>query len=267
MQKFLLSLFALAAICPHADGADNEPGVVASGETKRVHWATLPPVKQNTYRVQRMKDNPKIDADWNKMAWKNVAPITLEYYMGEEPEHQPRVQAKAAYDNHSIYIIWKVEDQFVLAKRTENQQAVCRDSCVELFFTPSSDPKERGYFNLETNCGGTKLFHAHYSNTKGADYKFTTEDFQDVVTASSLNGPIDNEIASPIVWTLEYKIPFNLLEKAAKTERPAPGVIWQCNFYKCADESSHPHWLTWSPVSHPKPSFHLPEYFGILKFE
>ena len=267
MQKFLLSLFALAAICPHADGADKEPGVVTSGETKRVHWATSPAVKQNTYRVQRMKDNPKIDADWNKTAWKNVAPITLEYYMGEEPEHQPKVQAKAAYDTHSIYIIWQVEDQFVLAKRTENQQAVCRDSCVELFFTPSGDPKEEGYFNLETNCGGTKLFHAHYSKTKGADYEFTTKDFQDVVTASSLKGPIDNEIVSPIVWTLEYKIPFSLLEKAAKTERPAPGVTWRCNFYKCADESSHPHWLTWSPVSHPKPSFHLPEYFGILKFE
>ena len=34
--------------------------------------------------------------------------------MGEEPAHQPRVQAKAAYDDRFLYLIWKVEDKFVL---------------------------------------------------------------------------------------------------------------------------------------------------------
>lgn len=267
MQKFLLSLLALAAIVSQADGADKGEDADTSGETKRVRWATIPPVRQNTYRIQRINDNPKIDADWKKTAWKNVTPIILEYYMGEEPEHQPKVQAKAAYDDHSIYIIWKVEDKFVRAKRTKNQQDVYRDSCVEFFFTPFSDPKQQGYFNLETNCCGVKLFNAHFSESKGEDYEFTANDFQDVVTANSLKGPIDTEIASSTVWTLETKIPFSLLDKAAKIERPAPGVTWRCNFYKCADESSHPHWLTWSPISHPKPAFHRPEFFGILEFE
>ena len=265
MQNFLLSLLALAAIVPQADAADKEGGADTPGETKRVRWATLPPVRQNTYRISRMNDNPTIDADWNKTAWKNVTPITLEYYMGEEPEHQPKAQAKAAYDDHSIYIIWKVEDNFVLAKRTKNQQDIWRDSCVEFFFTPCSDPKEQGYFNLETNCCGAKLFGTHFS--EGDDYKFTAEDFAAIVTANSLKGPIDTEIVNPTVWTLEYKIPFSVLEKAAKVEHPAPGVKWRCNFYKCADDASHPHWLTWSPVTHAEPSFHRPNDFGILAFE
>jgi hypothetical protein len=39
------------------------------------------------------------------------------------------------------------------------------------------------------------------------------------------------------------------------------------NFYKCADQTSHPHWLTWASVDYPQPKFHLPEFFGRLVFE
>jgi hypothetical protein len=136
---------------------------------------------------------------------------------------------------------------------------------VEFFFTPGGDPEERGYFNLETSCAGVKLFGAHVVG--GNDEKFTAEDFADVVTASSLKGPIDPEIVEPTTWTLEYKIPLGLLERFVRIERPGPGVTWRANFYKCADDASHPHWLTWSPVTNARPAFHLPKYFGTLAFE
>jgi hypothetical protein len=266
MQTFVLSLLALAAASsPQAAAADKAEGPVAAAETKRVNWASAPPVKQNTYRAGRMKHNPAIDADWNKAAWQDVAPVTLEYYMGDEPAHQPKVQAKAAYDDDYLYIIWKVEDKFVLARRTQHQQDVWRDSCVEFFFTPGGHPEEMGYFNLETNCAGVKLFGIHTAGSKNE--KVAAEDFSKFATASSLKGPIDPEIAEPVTWTLEYKIPLGLLERFAKFERPKPGVTWRANFYKCAEDTSHPHYLTWSPVTNAKPAFHLPKYFGILTFE
>ena len=266
MRTFILSLLALAAASsPQVGAADKAEGPATAGETKRVRWASVPPVKQNTYHALRMKDNPIIDADWNKAAWKDATPASLEYYMGEEPAHQPKVQGKAAYDDDSLYVIWKVEDKYVLAKRTKPQQDVWRDSCVEFFFTPGGDPKERGYFNLETSCAGVKLFGAHVAGSK--DEQLTGEDFASVVTATSLKGPIDIEIAEPTTWTLEYKIPLSLLQKFTSIERPRAGVTWRANFYKCADDASHPHWLTWSPVTHAEPSFHLPKYFGILTFE
>jgi hypothetical protein len=266
MHKFILSLLALAAAtCPRAEAAGQADGPATPAEAKRVRWATAPPVKQNTYRLPRMKDNPTIDADWNKAAWRGVRPLTLEYYMGQEPAHQPKVQAKAAYDDHSLYLIWKVEDNYVLARRTKHQQDVYRDSCVEFFFTPGGDPEQRGYFNLETNCTGVKLLGVRLAGSKAE--KVTAEDFASIVTASSLQGPIDPEITRPTTWTLEYKIPLRLLEKFATIERPKPGVTWRGNFYKCADETSHPHWLTWSPVTHAKPSFHRPKDFGLLVFE
>lgn len=262
MSMCIISLLSLALTAfPPASMAEEDPA--APGESKRVRWASMPPVKQNTYRVQRMKGNPALDADWDKVAWKDMTPAVLEYYMGKEPAHQPKVQVKAAYDDRYLYLIWKVEDNYVLGKRIKHQQDVYRDSCVEFFFTPARDV-DRGYFNLETNCTGVKLFGAHFG---GKNEKLTAEGFASIVTASSLKGPIDPEIAKPTTWTLEYRIPLALLEEFAKVERPGPGVTWRGNFYKCADDSSHPHWLTWSPVTHAKPSFHLPKYFGVLVFE
>jgi len=103
--------------------------------------------------------------------------------------------------------------------------------------------------------------------TGSKDEKLTAEDFASIVTASSLKGPIDPEISKPTTWTLEYKIPLSLLEKFTKIERPKPGITWRANMYKCADDTSHPHWLTWSPVHNPDPQFHMPKFFGIFAFE
>lgn len=270
MQNFLFGFLALAMTSfPQPAPDDKAAASTTPGETKRVRGAIAPPVKQNTLRVPRMKDTLTIDADWNKAAWKGVTPVTLEYYMGQEPEHQPKVEARLAYDDDFLYVIWKVADNYVLAKRTKHQQDVWRDSCVELFFTPGGDPTvdptKRGYFNLETNCTGVKLCGVHFPGAK--DDKLTDEDFASIVTASSLKGPIDPELAKPTTWTLEYKIPFSVLEKFTKVERPRTGVKWRANLYKCADDASHPHWLTWSPITLAEPSFHQPRFFGMLAFE
>ena len=44
------------------------------------------------------------------------------------------------------------------------------------------------------------------------------------------------------------------------------GQTWRANFYKCADASVFPHWLTWSRVGLPEPDFHQPAFFGTLEF-
>ena len=41
---------------------------------------------------------------------------------------------------------------------------------------------------------------------------------------------------------------------------------WFDTFFKCADESSHPHWASWSPLG-AELNFHTPEYFQELYFE
>ena len=37
------------------------------------------------------------------------------------------------------------------------------------------------------------------------------------------------------------------------------------NFFKCADDSSHPHWASWAPIGEAL-NFHQPQYFAPLRF-
>jgi hypothetical protein len=157
-----------------------------------------------------------------------------------------------------------VEDQYVMAKHQNHQDPVYKDSCVEFFFTPGTDVSE-GYFNLEMNCGGTMLFHHQVVPRKDA-ISISEEDINRIQVVASLPERVEPEIQEKITWQVAYRIPFAILEKYHSFDPPETGTVWRANFYKCADETSHPHWLTWSPIDRPTPDFHRPEYFGKLQF-
>jgi hypothetical protein len=78
---------------------------------------------------------------------------------------------------------------------------------------------------------------------------------------------VNPEVQEPVTWIVACSLSTTLLERYCPVSAPSPHARWRANFYKCADQSSHPHWLTWSPVDYPKPHFHLPQSFGTLEFE
>lgn len=215
------------------------------------------------YTVKKLNQPIKVDSQWNKAPWNEIEPLLLSQYMGEEPTHRPRVLVKVAYDQQAVYVIFKVEDRYVKSIREQYQDPVYKDSAVEFFFCPADDIS-RGYFNLEMNCGGTALF--RYQSKQGK-IPIPQAVFKDVEIAHSLPKTVTTEIQDPITWTLEMRLPIHIIEQYYDVSRPESGARWRANFYKIADQSSHPHYLTWSKVIHPKPNFHLPEYFGTLIFE
>lgn len=220
--------------------------------------------QHETYSVKRLRQPFKVDSDWNKGPWKDIEPLLVSQYMGDEPTLKPRVQAKVAYDEQAVYVIFKVADRYVKSTRTEYQDPVYKDSAVEFFFSPSGD-SSNGYFNLEVNCGGTALF--RFKSKDKEKTPIPQSVFKHVQIAHSLPKTVDPEIQDQVTWTLEIRLPIHILEPYYDISHPESGAKWRANFYKIADESSHPHYLTWSKVVHPKPNFHLPEYFGTLIFE
>ena len=222
--------------------------------------------KDMSYTVKRAGEPVTIDANWNKPVWAKAPALEVARYMGEKPDHIPKVQAKVLYDDQAIYAIFKVEDRYVRAVAQKHQDRVCSDSCAEFFFVPGEDVTA-GYFNIEANCGGTVLFNWQVVPRKG-QVPLTQEDLARMTIASSMPKQVDPEIAEPVTWTIEYRVPYDVLRKYQPAFRtPAPGVTWRANFFKCADKTSHPHWLTWNKVNRPKPDFHVPEDFGVLRFE
>lgn len=216
--------------------------------------------------VPRMESAPPHGGVWNRSPWQVVQEIRLTHHMGPHPDHFPRTAFKIAYTRDAVHIIFQVADRYVRAMATGHQQSVCADSCVEFFFSPEPDATI-GYFNLEINCGGTVLFHFHPKGTREEIETIPKQACDRIVSAHTLPCIVDPEIETPITWSLSCAIPMDLLKGYAPVHRPAPGVRWRANVYKCADKTSHPHWLTWSPVDFPRPNFHLPDFFGILEFE
>lgn len=221
--------------------------------------------KDSVYHVVKLQQPVEIDSEWNKEPWNNISALHITNYMGEEPVFKPKVQAKIAYDSQAIYVIFKVEDKFVRCAVDEYQGPVYRDSCVEFFFTPGTDISN-GYFNLEVNCGGTALF-AYQEMRSVGRIKIPQSSFKKIDLAHSLPTIVMPERKDLVTWTIEYRIPIDILTDYTNVVPPASGVEWKANLYKIASTTSNPHYLTWSYVDHPKPQFHLPEYFGTLKFQ
>ena len=219
--------------------------------------------EQMTYKTGRYQGPFALGGDWDGPVWGHAESLTVGRFMGDYPEHFPRTQAKVLYDNEALYVIFHVEDRYVCARALQLNDPVCADSCVEFFFTPGED-SAAGYFNLEVNCGGTMLFyHQHHRGDGGP---VDPADARRIRIHHSLPAIIDPEMEEPVTWTVEYRLPLDILRKVCPVTVPAPGVRWRANFYKCADRSSRPHWLTWSPVEWPRPDFHRPEFFGVLEF-
>ena len=219
----------------------------------------------NEYYIQKLTQQLSIDGWWDKTPWQNIEPLIIDQNAGTKPAHFPRVQAKLAYDVAALYVIFEVEDRFVRAIAENYQDPVYNDSCVEFFFTPGKD-LSLGYFNLEVNCGGTALFH-HQIRREVNQIPILKADFETLQIAHTLPKIVHPEIKEAVNWVVEYRLPFGILSSYMPTDTPKSGTIWRGNLYKCADGSSHPHWLTWSPIDTPTPDFHQPEYFGRLIFE
>lgn len=218
------------------------------------------------YTVAHVDRRPALGASWTEMPWQDVPYLEIAHYREESSPHRPRVQVRLLYEAGGLWGMFRVTDRYIRCVHTGFQTPVCRDSCVECFLQPKTGG---GYFNFEFNCGGTML--AYYiTDPTRVDAAFAAytplkpTDGRHVGIRPSLPEVIDPEITAPVTWTLAFHIPFSLLETYAGPLTVAPGTTWHANFYKCADDSSHPHWGAWSPVD--ELNFHLPRCFGEIRF-
>ena len=223
-------------------------------------------ITPEVYEVMETEQPIKPDANWDKKQWENVKPVTITNYMGDVPDFKPKVQAKMVYDKDNLYVIFRVEDKYVKSLTDRNNGPVYRDSAVEFFFAPDVENSNL-YFNIEANCGGKVLFHHNNPTDRSKNIRLTDEDIALIEIAHSMPAIVDPEITDEVTWTLEYKVPLALLKKHSPVTMPAKGVEWRANFYKIAEITSNPHYITWSKIDSPRPNFHVPVNFGRIIFK
>ncbi len=221
--------------------------------------------ERSVYEIHKLTQTILIDANWDKPQWQDVKEIEINNYMGKIPGFRPISYVKVMYDESNIYVIFNVNDSCVRSVTKTINGPVWEDACVEFFFAPDSSLPER-YFNVEINCGGIALM--YYNIVPKKNYTILeAEEIKKIEIAHTMPETVDPEISHLVNWTLEYRLPINILEKYSKVSRPGKGVIWKANFYKTAGNNSNPHWITWSNINQKKPDFHLPQFFGTLKFQ
>lgn len=167
--------------------------------------------------------------------------------------YAPSCKASIGFGDKGIAVVFDVRGYDLKAEVLEDNGKVYKDSCCE-FFIMSQDGQN--YYNFEINCIGT--LHAALGPNINSRELLSEQDLAKIQRYSNLKKEKVNKPDGNYYWRVALVIPFEVIGIDPEN---LPESI-SCNFYKCADETNHPHYVSWSPVGTEKPNFHSPSYFG-----
>lgn len=171
----------------------------------------------------------------------------------------PQTRFCAAHNGHEMIFRFDVTEDCTMALVDKDNGQVWTDSAVEIFM--SFD--DSGYYNFEFTCIGRALagFRKSKPDVTHADAHIMVL----IKRYSSLGDECFAEKHIPQGWNLTIVIPVEALF-AHKIET-LDGMQAAANVYKCGDNLSRPHFVSWSPIDSPSPNFHLPQFFKPVNFE
>lgn len=170
----------------------------------------------------------------------------------------PETYVHIATSADKLYIRYDVRGQQLRAVAAKDQEAVWEDSCVEFF---CQLPGSNEYMNFETNCIGTMVSSRRERRDKNVR-PLPLNELALVDRYASVGTEPFEEKDGEFAWTVVIAIPWNLI-----TEDGSKPTTLRANFYKCADKTKQPHYVSWNPIDLPKPDFHCPAFFAELKVD
>ncbi|MFK5973366.1 MAG: carbohydrate-binding family 9-like protein [Flavobacteriaceae bacterium] len=179
----------------------------------------------------------------------------------EEFPYQPDVAFRIAHSNNQIWLKFYITEENILAERTATNSATHKDSCVEFFIDTQQDGN---YYNFEFNCIGTT--HLAYGPNVGSREFISPELIKEKIKIKSTLGEEPfGERTGGHSWEMTVIIPSEIF--IHDEEIQLSNFKANANFYKCGDDTSIEHYLSWNPVKSEHPNFHQPSFFGTLVFE
>lgn len=175
-----------------------------------------------------------------------------------EYPYAPLTAFTIAHSDTHIFIDFFVRCNYLRAVNYENNSHVHQDSCVEFFVSPKG---EKPYYNFEFNCIGT--IHAACREDRNNGMMLSDEQLAQVKRLPSCGTKPFQELEGMFSWNLAVAIPLSLIG----IKYDGNPIDMRANFYKCADSTAAPHFLSWAPIDTPQPDFHRPEFFGDITLE
>lgn len=178
----------------------------------------------------------------------------------EQYPYAPEVAFRMYHTGDRLMLRFDVAERHTAAKVTADNGEVWTDSCVEFFIAPDDSL----YYNFETNCNGTMLLGARKSREEAEQAPAAV--LARIKRETTL--PRGEAIELPEGdnhWSLTLSIPPSALFKHGIADWSGQKACM--NLYKCGDNLSVPHFLSWQPIDTPNPDFHRPEFFADVVFE
>lgn len=171
----------------------------------------------------------------------------------EEYSYKPIVAFDIARSDTAFYLRYFVKGNSLKASHIADDSPVHTDSCVEFFMCKDG---ESNYMNFEFNCIGT--CDAARRVSREIKESISTEEYASIRRYSSVEPQPFEEKKGIYSWELIVSIPFAVM--GIDPENLPEKIM--ANFYKCADDTEFPHFVSWNPIGTPQPDFHCPEFFG-----
>lgn len=205
--------------------------------------------------IDKHAELERISAEMNSLKFYEIACINW-----KEFSYKPHVKFAIAHNNSEIFLKYAVNEQYIRAACSNNNDSVCKDSCCEFFVSPDGNDC---FYNFETNCIGTLLLGYRKLGEKSVHAQ--NKIIGKVRRISSLGNRAFDTQSGNFSWEMTVAIPLqaffmhNLDSFGGKT--------FTANFYKCGDALPEPHYLSYSPIKTDNPSFHQPAFFEKIVFK
>lgn len=173
--------------------------------------------------------------------------------------YRPVVTFRIAHTGDAILLNYAVSEEAVRAVASEDNGRVWEDSCVEFFASPDDDGI---YYNLECNCAGQLLIGG--GEGRNGRSHAPRQILDGVDRWASLGRVPFGTRAGQQTWQVALTVPVATFFMHDVTS--LDGRRMRANFYKCGDLLPRPHFLSWSAIGLPRPDFHCPAFFGMLRF-
>lgn len=173
---------------------------------------------------------------------------------------KPEVRVEVSNDHERLFLHWHVKGEQLRAVTTEDQGPVWEDSCVEFF---CQVPGDKHYCNFECNCVGAMVGSRRLGRAEEVQ-PFSADEMGTIVRKCTYQREAFEEKDGMFEWEVEEVIPLKLI---FRDQAPVFPQVLNVNFYKCADKTKKPHYVSWQPIQLPTPNFHCPQFFGQIELE
>ena len=206
--------------------------------------------------IARHINQPISADDFHNQIWEQCEPVQIDHYWSGEPASPARhAEARVCWSDEALHVrfIGEQHEPVIVTDHPDTDKKTLglwdRDVC-EIFLAPDPAAPWR-YFEFEAAPTGEWIDLGITVRPEGRE---TDWDFASgFKTAAKLEGER---------LLVGMRIPWS-----GALPKPQPGDVWRVNVFRCVGPEAPERYLAWLPTGTPEPSFHVPEVFGVLRFE